>query len=194
MIWIQSVIKQVDAAAWRPLLWPPLLFVLAVLTLELYHWRFINFLPPFSFFRWSVLLLVTVLWKFSVSDFTASVIRFKIFPHTLCIIYFSQNLNRRSGAAGCAIPLQSGESRIRFPIVFLEFFLDINLRAKLRPWDRLSLWQKWELRWLMHRVDDRTTFLNSGSLSLLEPSESVQICTALSVPYLYLEPCFYSYT
>jgi len=34
---------------------------------------------------------------------------------------------------------QAGRSRVRFPVVSLEFFIGIILRAALWPWGRLSL-------------------------------------------------------
>jgi len=34
---------------------------------------------------------------------------------------------------------QAGRSRVRFPMVSLDFFIDIILPTKLRSWRRLSL-------------------------------------------------------
>jgi hypothetical protein len=45
----------------------------------------------------------------------------------------------RVGAVGWGTVLQIGRSRIRFPIVPLEFFIDIILPAALWPWGRSSL-------------------------------------------------------
>jgi hypothetical protein len=35
--------------------------------------------------------------------------------------------------------VQAGRSRVRFPIVSLEYFIDLILPATLWPWSRLSL-------------------------------------------------------
>jgi hypothetical protein len=41
--------------------------------------------------------------------------------------------------SGLATALQTGRSQDRFPMVLLEFFIDIILPAALWPWGRLSL-------------------------------------------------------
>jgi len=47
--------------------------------------------------------------------------------------------NKRSGAVAWSTALQDGRSQVRFPMVSLEFFIDIILPAALWPWGRLSL-------------------------------------------------------
>jgi hypothetical protein len=44
---------------------------------------------------------------------------------------------------GWGTSLRAGRSRVRFPMVSLEFFIDIILPAALWPLGRLSLQQKW---------------------------------------------------
>jgi hypothetical protein len=56
-----------------------------------------------------------------------------------CVLF----LGARGGAVGWGTALQVGRSRVRFPIVLLEFFNDIILPAALWPWGWLSLEQKW---------------------------------------------------
>jgi hypothetical protein len=55
--------------------------------------------------------------------------------------------NSRSGARGGAVrwdtALAVGRSRVRFPMLPLEFFIGIILPTALRPRGRLSLWEKW---------------------------------------------------
>jgi len=52
----------------------------------------------------------------------------------LCPLY----MGARGGPVGWSTALQAGRSRARFPMVSLEFFIDI-LPAALWPWDRPSL-------------------------------------------------------
>ena len=47
------------------------------------------------------------------------------------------------GAVGWGTALQAGRSRVRIPMVSLEFFIDIILLTALWPWGRLSLQRKW---------------------------------------------------
>ena len=44
-----------------------------------------------------------------------------------------RNLGARGGAVGCGNALQVGRSRVRFPIVSLELFIDIILPTALWP-------------------------------------------------------------
>ena len=43
------------------------------------------------------------------------------------------------GAVGWGTALQAGRSRVRLPMVSLEFFIDINLSAALCPWGWLEV-------------------------------------------------------
>ena len=48
----------------------------------------------------------------------------------------------RGSAVGLGTALQTGRSRVRFPIVALEFFIDIILPSTVWPWGLLNLLQK----------------------------------------------------
>ena len=49
----------------------------------------------------------------------------------------------RGGAVGRGTAQQVWRSQVRFPMVSLEFFIDIILPAALWPWGWLSRYQKW---------------------------------------------------
>jgi hypothetical protein len=49
----------------------------------------------------------------------------------------------RGGIVGSGTALQAGRSRVQFPMVSLEFFIDIILPVALWPWGWLRLQQKW---------------------------------------------------
>jgi hypothetical protein len=53
--------------------------------------------------------------------------------------HYTQLVGGRVGAVGWGTFLQTGRSRVRFPLVLVEFFIDIIFPVILRPWDRLSL-------------------------------------------------------
>ena len=63
-------------------------------------------------------------WSFSI----------RLATKTLCL---------RRNAVGWGTELQDGRWWVRFPMVSLEFFVDIFLPAALWPWGWLSLQQKW---------------------------------------------------
>jgi len=67
-----------------------------------------------------------------------------IYPNLgLYLVLVLEKLGARGGAVGWGTALQTGRSRVRFPMVSLEIFIDIILPAALWPWGWLSLWQKW---------------------------------------------------
>ena len=93
----------------------------------------------------------------------------------------------------CTKTLQTGRSRVRLPMVCLEFFVDITLPAVLWLWGRLSLYQKLlPGKFLVVKAASASVWqhyhfhvpivMKSGSLKLLEPSEPVQTCTEIARP------------
>jgi hypothetical protein len=69
-----------------------------------------------------------------IQNFLKIQLEYRILYMTTCVIYDSlwPNSGAYSGAVGW------------FLMVSLEFFIDINLLAALRPWGPLSLQQKWK--------------------------------------------------
>jgi len=64
--------------------------------------------------------------------------KLKIFISEL-ILKIYEYPGARSGTAAWGTALQVGRSRLRFPMVSFEFFIDIILQAELWPYGWLSL-------------------------------------------------------
>ena len=64
---------------------------------------------------------------------------------TWVFLNFSTLLTKgaRSGTVGWGTAGQAGRSWVQFPMVTLEFFIDIIFPAALWPWGQLSLQEKW---------------------------------------------------
>jgi hypothetical protein len=93
--------------------------------------------------------------------------------------------------------LQTGRSRIRFPMVSLEFFIDITLPAALWHWGRPSLSQKWAPGILPRGNGGRCVWLttvplsSAGCLEILEPQPPVYL---RDCPDLYRDCCTFTFT
>jgi hypothetical protein len=61
---------------------------------------------------------------------------------TIVLIHLDLWGHAAGGAVGSGTEPQTGRSQDRFPMVSLEFFMDIIVSAALWPWGRLSLQKK----------------------------------------------------
>jgi hypothetical protein len=87
----------------------------------------------------------------------------------------------RGGAFGWDTTLQAGRTRVRLPVVSLEFFIDIILWAALYFWGRLSLKQKWAPRIFPGDKSGRCVGLTTLSpyISLMYTNVAVTIYTTV---------------
>jgi hypothetical protein len=99
-----------------------------------------------------------------------------LFNHTL-VLY-----RARGGAVSWGTALLTGMSRVRFPMVSLEFFNDTILLVALWSWGVKAAgaqgWQPCHLHVLI--------VMKSGSLNLLEPLGPLQACNGIALPLTVL--------
>ena len=95
------------------------------------------------------------------------------------------------GAIGWDTALQTRRSRVRFPMVSLEFFFDVTLPATLDSASNRNEYQEYFLGekavcaegWKPYYLHAPIVF-QCGSLNLLQPSGPVQACNGIALPYL----------
>jgi len=103
----------------------------------------------------------------------------------------------RGRAVGWDTALPVTRSLVWFPMVSLEFFIDIILPVALWPWGWLSLQQKWvpgifpgwvkaadAWGWQPYHIH-LPIVLKSGGLNLLEQTRPAQACNGIALPSLY---------
>ena len=104
----------------------------------------------------------------------------------------------RGGAVGWGTAVQAGRSRVRFPMVSLEFFIDIILPATLWPWGSTQPLTEmstrnifWGLRRPVRRADNLTTFMCRLSWNLgTSTSRNPQGLSRAVMGLLYLLPLY----
>jgi hypothetical protein len=100
------------------------------------YWIFVKKLRPVKFCH--ILIIVLNLHKFKVVAFYNVCLNFIL--NLLLFLDFYPNLAvARSSAVCWGTTLQVGRLRVRFPMVSLEFCIDISLPPALWPWGWLSL-------------------------------------------------------
>ena len=83
--------------------------------------------------------------------------------------------------------LQVGSLRVRFPMMSLEFFIDIYFPAALRPWSRVSLYHKWVPEYILGGKDSRCARLTTSPPSCVcchekwkpQPPGILKVCPRL---------------
>ena len=98
------------------------------------------------------------------------------------------------GAVGWGTALQARRSRVRFPMVSLELFIDIILPASIWLWGWLSLYQKWVPGIFPRGKGSRCVWLSillhlcANCLEIWKPQPpgTLRACPGPSWDYLYL--------
>ena len=107
--------------------------------------------------------------------------------------FYNYHVGARGSAVGWGTALQAGRSWVRFPIMSLEFFIDIILPGRTMPpgVDLASNRNEYQEYFLVIKSAGGWGWqpyhlhvpivLKSGSLNLLEPSGPVQACNGIAL-------------